>query len=59
MFLPALQVVGDFLYDVRQGTFQGGLAAVHYGLLLGLIDELLVAFHLAQRSFAHQFQIPG
>src|SRR5262249_47255042 len=34
--------------------FRGGRAAVLYGLLLGLIDEVLVAFHLAQRSFAHQ-----
>lgn len=54
VFLPALQAVGDFLFDVRQGEFQGGRAAVLYGLLVGLIDELLVAFHLAQRSFAHQ-----
>ncbi len=54
VFLPALQAVGDFLFDVRQGEFRGGRAAVLYGLLLGLIDELLVAFHLAQRSFAQQ-----
>jgi hypothetical protein len=60
-FIPALQASLDFLYDARQRddveqekTLTGQRFVVLYGLLFGLVDELLAAFHLAQRAFVNQ-----
>jgi hypothetical protein len=53
-FTEALQVCLDLLFDARQGPARGKLKVVLQSLLHGLVDELLVAFHLAQRAFVTQ-----
>lgn len=54
-FVTALQTCADFLHDDRAGSFLGRPnATVLQGRLIALIDELLAAFHLAQRAFANQ-----
>jgi hypothetical protein len=53
-FIPALQCCLDFLYDARQEEPQSRVDIVLIGLLLGMVDELLAGFHLAQRGFTAQ-----
>jgi hypothetical protein len=53
-FVTALQVCADFLFDARRGPVSGKRDAVLHGLFMGLLDELLAAFHLSQRAFSSQ-----
>ncbi len=53
-FVSALQLCCDFLFDARMEEPSSREAVVLHGLFMGLLDELLVAFHLAQRAFSAQ-----
>jgi hypothetical protein len=54
VFMGAMHVAVDFMFDARQGETKGTTNFVLFGLLNGLVDELLAAFHLSQRAFASQ-----
>lgn len=53
-FACALQVCADFLFEARRTAPSGKRDIVLHGLFMGLLDELLASFHLAQRAFASQ-----
>jgi hypothetical protein len=54
-FVAALQVCADFLFEARRDQIKNGKRdVVLHSLFMGLLDELLAAFHLAQRAFTGQ-----
>lgn len=53
-FACALQACADLLFDARSVKASGKRDVVLHGLFIGLLDEVLVAFHLAQRAFVAQ-----
>jgi hypothetical protein len=54
VFACALQVCADLLFDARIPGVASRRDIVLHGLFMGLVDELMTAFHLAQRAFAGQ-----
>jgi len=54
IFLNGLQLVLDLLFDARSSPMEGAAFITKYALAIWTIDELLVAFDLAQRAFVNQ-----
>lgn len=53
-FHSALQGALDLLFELRKSKVSGLRDVVLLGLLHSVVDDLLVGFHLAQRSFTNQ-----
>ncbi len=54
IFVNGLQLALDFLFDARSSPTKGKAFFAKYGLAIWAVDELLVAFDLAQRAFVNQ-----
>ena len=54
LFKKNLQIIMDFYQDITDNTLSGSAMFCKLSLLGVCIDELLVAFHLSQRSYAGQ-----
>ncbi len=54
IFTNRLQNILDFLYDIKRTSISGSANFAKLSLLYSCIDELLAAFHLAQRAFTTQ-----
>ncbi len=54
VFLNGLQLALDFLFDARSSPTKGKVFFAKYGIATWAVDELLVAFDLAQRAFVNQ-----
>ena len=54
IFTNRLQNILDFLYDIRKTSMRGSANFAKLSLLYSCVDELLAAFHFAQRAFTTQ-----
>lgn len=53
-FIKYIQIIMDLYQDIMENTFSGRAVLCKLNLLGICIDELLVAFHLSQRSYVGQ-----
>jgi hypothetical protein len=54
IFIPRLQNITDFLFDICENTVSGPANFAQISLLCMCVDELLVTFHLAQHYYMNQ-----